>query len=73
MSAVYFLKAIEAGWIKIGCSKRPLLKVIEGERDVECAWHRRFKHLRGCGGWFRAERSKRKLRGQARRRSRSAR
>jgi len=58
MSAVYFLKAVSSGWIKIGYSKRPLervsgyhtfcphelrlLKVIEGERDVEHAWHRRF-------------------------------
>jgi hypothetical protein len=50
MTAVYFLKAIEAGWIKIGYSKRPIDRVAdcqhvlsaraqapqgEGERDVE--------------------------------------
>jgi len=66
MSAVYFLKAVSSGWIKIGYSKRPLervsgyhtfcphelrlLKVIEGERDVEHAWHRRFAPpSRACG------------------------
>jgi hypothetical protein len=52
MMSVYFLRAVSSGWIKIGYSKRPLdriagsntfcphelklLKVIEGERDVEC-------------------------------------
>jgi len=51
MSAVYFLKAVSSGWIKIGYSKRPLervsgyhtfcphelrlLKVIEGGLEVE--------------------------------------
>jgi hypothetical protein len=49
--SVYFVEAVETGWIKIGYSKRPidriagsntfcphelrLLKEIEGERDVE--------------------------------------
>jgi hypothetical protein len=66
MMSVYFVEAVETGWIKIGYSKRSidriagsntfcphelkLLKVIEGERDVECAWHRRFKHRRGMRG-----------------------
>jgi hypothetical protein len=29
MTAVYFLKAIEAGWIKIGYSKRPIDRVAD--------------------------------------------
>lgn len=66
---IYFILAPKAEAIKIGYSKSPLARFsnlktgspeelvfygsIPGTRDGEIAMHRRFKHLRINGEWFR--------------------
>jgi hypothetical protein len=67
-SFVYFIRAEPSGLIKIGTATKPrarlkllqtgsvevlaLVAQLHGGKQVESAWHARFKHLRRIGEWF---------------------
>ena len=67
---VYFVEEIDGDYIKIGLSKRPderlqalqrfngralrVTMAIRGDYAVEREIHKRFKHIRGKGEWFKA-------------------